>query len=187
MYDRKNIFSDSNPLDRPKGGGGLVKSLVIITQSSRYGGMYYFNMLFVTFGGGPFFRLCTTCALLFLSLSLTHFLGAWTHFETMDEFRADSTHIYVHICINIYKYIYLYIYIHITHICFFFFRKTLHFTARTLFCFAFLFNFSLSLCSSTSRILTIHFIETSTWLEIPTRSATYVQERNSNEQKSGEK
>lgn len=74
-------------------GGGLVKSLVIITQSFPIRWHVLFLIcFFVTFGGGPFSRLCAARALPFLS----HSLGASTRSRQLDEFRADQ-HIYIHI------------------------------------------------------------------------------------------
>lgn len=127
-----------------------------------------FNMLFVTFGGGHsalhgsyiyslFLFLLLPLAffsiILFLSFSLEniHLRQLWT--TSLDPIQ----------CLYLHKNLLFF---------FYFFQKCFisHLLSLIL--------FFVSLYSSTSNILTIHFTEASTRLEISTRSASYVQKRN---------
>lgn len=179
MQLKKKTLDDSNSLNNRE-GGGLVKSLVIITQSFPIRWHVLFLICFLWLSEVDT-RLCTFVLLFTLSFSLSlplalflrtsfspslsrflFFSWEYSHQTIMDdELRSNFQHVYMYIKIYFF---------------FYFFKNASLYHAHLLAPFSDTFSFSLY--SSTSNILTIYFTEASTRLEISTRPASRVQERN---------
>lgn len=141
-----------------------------------------FNMLFVTFGGGhSALHVRAFIHSLFLSLFLSHFFYHSLPLFLALFFSLENTHFRQQWTTSLDPIQRLYV--HKNLFFFLLFLKMLHSTVRIFLLLSLTLSFSL--CSSTSNILTIYFTEASTRLEISTRPASRVQERNREIDKSG--